>query len=301
MIISIICPVFNEENCVEKFFDAINKVKNKINNYQVELIFTNNASTDGTLKKLSLIASKNKWVKVITLKRNYGYQNSLFCGLEHAKGDLITMIDCDLQDPPEMLIDFIKYSEEGYEVVYGIRKDREENLILKKVRHLWYLIVNKIADQDFVIDMAEFCMVNKQVKDILIQNKSTHIFLRNEIAYGGYKRKGIEYKRKERVDGKAQGASLVYMFKFAIAGILTASTFPLRLISYLFLILAPLNLLLFLFNIDYFKIILILDLIILIYANAIIGIYLARVHKDIIQRPRYLINRSQCHNLNEID
>jgi dolichol-phosphate mannosyltransferase len=239
--ISIISPVYNEEENINIFFEAIQNVKNNLTNYDVELIFTNNASTDGTLKKLETISKKNQWVKIITLKRNFGYQNSLLCGLNYASGDLITMIDPDLEDPPEMINEFIKYCEMGHDVTYGIRKDREENYIMKKLRHIWYLLINKIADQDFIIDMAEFCMITKETRDSIISNKSTHIFLRNEIAYGGFKKKGIVYKRKARLYGKSK-ASLIYVAQYAIAGILTASTFPLRLISYLFLVLAPLNL-----------------------------------------------------------
>src|ERR1051325_2074644 len=135
--LTIICPVYNEEEVVPLFFARTKPVIQKLTSrYKVDLLFLNNASTDGTLDAITRLRKEHSYIYVITLSANVGYQRSLECGLRHAKGDIITFIDADCEDPPEMIPDFVSYYERGYDIVYGERVDREEITVIKQLRKL---------------------------------------------------------------------------------------------------------------------------------------------------------------------
>jgi glycosyltransferase involved in cell wall biosynthesis len=290
--INIICPVYNEEKCIETFFDRIVDLKEKIKNYDIQLIFTNNCSIDDTYQIIYSISKKYDWVKIITFTRNFGYQASILAGLKEQAADLYFIVDVDLQDPPELLINFLQvYENENYEIVYGRRVDRDENFILKKVRKLYYRILFLIADEDFQIDMAEFFLITDKVKKNIINNKSTNIFLRNEVAYSGFARKGINFFRNKRISGVGKGESIIYMLKFGFAGFIAVSTAPLRLIFYLSFFIVILNLVFFLFK-DVFSIfiLLIFNFLYAVFSFSFLSIYIARIYKDTIARPIYIVD-----------
>ena len=289
--INVICPVFNEEDCIEIFFLKITELKKKIKNYNLNLIFTNNNSSDNTLKICKKICKENSWVKLISYTRNFGYQASILGGLKEFNADYYTIIDVDLQDPPEMIEKFLEIAETtDYQVVFGDRSKRLENVIISGLRKLFYKILKKVADQDFQVNMAEFFLITHEVKQNILKNNNTNIFLRNEVAYTGYKRKGIEFIREKRVAGKGIGESLIYMITFAFAGLIATSTLPLRISFYSLFPLIFINLFNFLNFIDASKLIRLLNWSFVFYNFAFISIYIARIHKDIINRPLYIID-----------
>ena len=230
--ITILCPVYNEESVIPLFFARIKPVIVQLmERYRVDLMFLNNASTDGTYQAIEEIRRENPFVYVITLSTNVGYQRSLECGLNNAKGDVITFIDVDCEDPPEMILDFVKYYEKGYDLVYGERVDREESRFIKYLRKLFYQVVHRVADDDIILYMAEFSLITAEVRDAMLEENNSFPFIRSSISRVGFNRIGIPYKRHRRIAGETH-YNLIGMMIFAIAGILSSSTLPLRLPIY---------------------------------------------------------------------
>lgn len=290
--INIICPVYNEENCIDLFFAEIKKLKSKLVDYNLQLIFTNNNSQDETYNLCKKICDEYKWVKLLTFTRNFGYQASILAGLKEFEADFYSIVDVDLQDPPEMIEDFLnKITKDNMQIVFGERSDRDENFVIKNLRKLYYKLLQKIADQDFQINMAEFLVMTNEVKKNIVNNNNSNIFIRNEIAYTGFKRSGIKFKRKKRVAGKGVGESIVYMIVYGFAGIIATSTLPLRICFYLFWPLAFMNFI-FLISMEMisYKFLIISNLLFLSFAISFISIYLARIYKDVIARPLYIID-----------
>ena len=266
--------------------------------YQIELIFVNNCSEDNTLSIAMKLHSQNSSVQVISLTRNFGYQASVLCGLNFATGDAIVVNDVDGEDPPELIPMFVEQWEKGYDMIYGKREKRSEFLGLTLCRKLFYRLTRAIADNDFILDMAEFSLFTRRVRDEVLRTKTSFPFIRNELAYVGFRHIGISYDREERIGGKGNYvgiAGMCRMIKFAVAGILTASTFPLRLTFYLAV---PLLLSNFLVLFVYFltpekaplPLIYILNTMFLIAAVTFLSAYMARVYKDGIARPIFAVD-----------
>lgn len=297
--ISIICPVFNEKKTIPLYYERFKKaISCLLDRYVVELIFVNNCSTDNTLVAIKKIQAKDPTVQYITLTRNFGYQSSVLCGLTFASGDAIVVNDVDCEDPPELIPKFVEKWEEGYDIIYGRRGKRPEYRGLTLCRKIFYRLTRAIADNDFILDMAEFSLFSKRVRDEIVKLKTTFPFIRNELAYVGFRKIGIPYDREPRIGGKSNYMGfkgMLRMIKFAVAGILTASTFPLRLIFYLA---APLLLINFIAIFSYFinpetipiNLIYILNTMFLISAVTFLSTYMARVYKDGIQRAIFIVD-----------
>lgn len=230
--LAILIPVFNEEKCVPLFFDRIAPILELLKKeYRVLLVFLNNASTDGTLVAIDHARDRYPDTYVITLSRNVGYQRSLEFGLKQCCADLFVFIDADCEDPPEMIGDFVAKHRDGFDIVYGERIDRSEATPLKIIRKSFYRILRAIADEDIVLDMAEFSLMTAEVRDAIIADHSSYPFIRASIGRVGFRRHGIPYRRQPRIAG-ATHYNLWRMTTFAVGGLLAASTLPLRLVVY---------------------------------------------------------------------
>jgi polyisoprenyl-phosphate glycosyltransferase len=297
--ISIICPVYNEEETIPLYYERFQKsIACLLDRYVIELTFVNNCSTDNTLVAIKEIQVKDPTVQYITLTRNFGYQSSVLCGLTFASGDAIVVNDVDCEDPPELIPQFVVKWEKGYDIIYGRRGKRPEYPGLTLCRKIFYRLTRAIADNDFILDMAEFSLFSKRVRDEIIKLKTTFPFIRNELAYVGFRKIGILYNREPRIGGKSNYMGfkgMLRMTKFAVAGILTASTFPLRLIFYMAI---PLLLINFIAIFSYFinpdtipiNLIYMLNTMFLISAVTFISTYMARVYKDGIQRAVFIVD-----------
>ncbi len=295
-LLSVVVPVFNDVNSLQEFTERM------IKNFRVldgrvrcELIFVDNASYDGSFQKIEELSAEHDNVFFIRQSRNFGYQSSILLGLTEACGDLIAFIDVDCEDPPEMIPDFVEGYFDGYDLVYGERSYGKEFIIIKQLRRLFYRITRRIADWEFILDMAEFCLISSRVRDEALKSKSTFPFVRSAIAYVGFLKKPIPYTREKRNAGVTH-YNLLGMFYFAISGILSASTFPLRLISYIFLALLFVAPLFFVFGIDVLREVgYEVFLISLIYLNlfclSVVGIYISRIYKDVAGRPIFVIDK----------
>lgn len=295
--LTVICPVYNEMVSVPIFTERLKAVREQLSDkYDVDLLFTNNASTDKTLSEILKLRVDNPFVYVITLSRNVGYQASLECGLRTARGDLFVFIDVDCEDPPEMILDFVKlYEQNECDIVYGERVDRHEAVLVMWGRKLFYRVLKAVADDDVILDMAEFSLITEEVRDAIVKDTSSFPFIRASIGRVGFRRQGIPYKRHKRVAGHSnfRGFSLIY---FAVAGILSSSTLFLRLpIQTLFFwLIAVAALAIARVYIDSRWIdagIILLFATYLGGAVAFIAIYTGRTYKNSLNRPNYIISK----------
>ena len=294
-LISIICPVYNEQNNISVFYERVQKTLSPLfDRYEFEFIFTNNRSTDNTFDIIRQLHQEDKRVQIITFSRNFGYQASVTAGLSYAQGDASVVIDVDCEDPPELIARFIDKWEEGYDIVYGIRRKRQENIITQQARNLFYWLLNKMGDHEIIMNMAEFSLINKEVRQEILSNKSTFPFLRTEISYAGFNRVGIDYIRQARRYGKTH-YNFLEMAQFAVGGILSSSTFLLRLSAFLGVGLIPLNLLCLILDLTNtlskgFEILVTIDLMYLVFFIAMLSIYTARIYKNGVQRPIFIVD-----------
>jgi polyisoprenyl-phosphate glycosyltransferase len=294
-LISIVCPVFNEEGCIPLFYNRLQTVLSPLRDrYDFELIFTNNSSTDRTLPVIQELRQGDPSVQVLTLSRNFGYQASVTAGLRHACGQAIVVIDVDCEDPPELIPQFLAEWEQGFDVVYGKREKRPESLALQMARKLFYRLNRAIGDSDIILDMAEFSLLASHVRDAMLANRSTFPFLRTEVGYVGFRRTGIPYDRGRRIYGKSY-YKFVGMARFAIGGILSSSTFLLRFAAYLGIVVLASTLLCALVTLYriYARLIavtMLLDIMYLIFFVDVICIYLARIYKDGVDRPVFIVD-----------
>jgi polyisoprenyl-phosphate glycosyltransferase len=231
--IVIIVPVYNEESVVPLFFGRMKAVIDELSTrFEPSLTFVNNASTDNTVAVIRELARQHPFVSLLSLSKNVGYQRSIEFGLRNVDGDLFVFIDVDCEDPPEMILAFARSYEDGYDVVYGERVDRVEPGAIKAMRKLFYRITRALADEEVILDMAEFSLMTREVRDAIIQDSSSFPFIRASIGRVGFRRHGIPYRREKRIAGETH-YNLWGMTIFAVAGILSSSTVLLRLPLYL--------------------------------------------------------------------
>jgi glycosyltransferase involved in cell wall biosynthesis len=293
--IAIICPLYNEEKSLLIFIEEIKKVEKKISDkYELDIVFSNNASTDRTLSMLEELSNKYKNIYYYTLSKNFGYQNSLSFALKNTTGDLFIIIDSDGEDPPSMILDFLKKYEEGNDIVYGERVNRPEGFIIKKMRNLFYRVLKFFSDDEIILNMAEFSLFTNEVKEHLIEENSSFPFLRSAISRVGFDLKAIPYSRNERFAGKSN-YNFYTMLKFAVAGILASTTLPLRFPIYFFPFWLGISTFLLLGSINnelLWKYFIFFSIIYLVLILSFISIYLARIYKNGLMRANaYLVGK----------
>ena len=232
-VLAILCPCHNDQETVGLFFERLRPVIDSLSDrYTVKTFFLNNCSNDATLEEILKIRHTWPHVYVITFSRNVGYQRSLDAGLRNTVGDLFVFIDVDCEDPPSLIPEFLARHEEGYDIVYGERVDREEPDWLKAARRYFYRILKGLADDEIILDMAEFGLFTAEVREAIICDENSFPFIRASIGRAGFRRYAVPFKRQQRVAGETH-YNLFGMIVFGVAGILSASTLFLRLPIYL--------------------------------------------------------------------
>lgn len=235
--ISIVIPLFNEEENVNHLYERLTKAS-KLWKDTYEIIFVDDGSYDNTLPLLQDLTKKDTSIKAIKFSRNFGHQAAITAGIKHAKGDAVVIMDGDLQDPPEELCLFLDKWREGYHVVYAIRKKRKENIFKKSAYKLFYRLLNLISDISIPLDSGDFCVMDKKVVNVLNTEMLEHArFVRGLRAYAGFRQIGVEYERDKRAAGEVK-YTLRKLVKLAVDGLLDFSTFPLRIATYLGFIIA---------------------------------------------------------------
>ena len=231
-LISISIPVLNEEGNIDALYARLCTLAQRMQDRcSMEFVFSDNHSNDQTWLLLSELAKKDDRIRAIRFSKNFGFQRSILANYMHTKGDAVMQIDADLQDPPEMLEVFFEQWQKGYQVVYGIRKKRPENLFLHAFRKLGYWIVDKISEHPIPRDVGDFRLISSKVILSLIQIKTANPYLRGMIAGLGFNQTGIPYDR----DARTAGTSKFNIYKLAHLGLTAVfnhSTAPLRAASF---------------------------------------------------------------------
>lgn len=231
-LISIVVPVFNEEENLLACYERLDKVCGEIKDYEFEFIFTDNNSSDTTFEILRELSAKDPRLRAFRFSRNFGYQRSIWTGYKMSRGQAAVELDCDLQDPPEMIRDFIYHWERGSKIVYGIRKTREEGALINAARKIYYRALNLLSDIDLPLDAGDFMLIDKQIIELLGEVKDPNIYVRGSIFSFGYPRTGIPYDRASRKYGESK-FPLMKLAGLATDGIVSRSTIPLRLAFFL--------------------------------------------------------------------
>ncbi|MFY9226875.1 MAG: glycosyltransferase family 2 protein [Blastocatellia bacterium] len=231
-LISIVVPVYNEESNIDLFYTTVNKELEALSDrFRFEFIFTDNHSTDNTFAKLQAIASQDSRLRVIRFSRNFGYQRSILTGYLSATGDAAIQLDCDLQDPPNLIEVFLEKWQEGYKVVYGVRTQRKEGAVINATRKIFYRLIDLLSDTKLPYDAGDFRLIDRCIIDVLMNLNDNQPYLRGTITRIGFKQIGISYSRDERKHGESK-FSLNEMLRLAIDGITSQSVIPLRFATY---------------------------------------------------------------------
>ena len=225
---SIIVPVYNEQESVPLFVEAINPIMNNLNE-EYEIIFVNDGSKDNTLNILKNYANKDHHIKYINFARNFGQQAAIFCGLEHSSGDAVVIMDVDLQDPVEVIPLMIDKWKEGYEIVHGKRTKRKGETFFKKITTSMYLkFLQSISGLKIPKNVGEFKLLDRKVVDVINAMPEHDRYLRGLTSWIGFKQTEVEFERKERQAGETK-YTLKKMLRLAGNGIISYSTWPLSL------------------------------------------------------------------------
>lgn len=309
-LVSLIIPCYNEEAVLKKLFERVTTAASSWQ-YDWEVLCVDDGSQDQTWKLLTEQAQNNKHWKAISFSRNFGHQIAISCGLHHAKGQAVIVIDADLQDPPEELHRFIAKWEEGYDVVYAIRQKRKENFFKKSAYWAFYRILAKMVNFEIPLDSGDFSVMDRKVVDVLKSMPERNRFIRGLRAWSGFRQIGLEYERHERAAGETK-YPIKKLMKLAFDGIFSFSTVPLTLASYLGLTVSGIALLGIIFTLvqrlfsSYFAgvgigpvpgyattliSVLFLGGIQLIFLG-VIGNYLSRIYDEVKGRPHWIIKES---------
>jgi glycosyltransferase involved in cell wall biosynthesis len=248
-LISIVTPCYNEQDNVSDCYEAVRRVfERQLPDCDFEHIFCDNASTDATPEVLRQLAARDRRVKVIYNARNFGPFCSTFNGLLSTCGDaVVVLLAADLQDPPEVIPEFVRRWETGYQIVYGVRKVREEGLLLRSVRKLYYRTVSKFAHIDIPPDVGEFQLVDRAIVEALRKFDDYYPYIRGMIASCGFRAVGVEYVWKARKKGFSKNR-LYHLIDQGLNGLISFTRVPMRLCLMLGFALSGLSILYALFS-----------------------------------------------------
>ncbi len=228
-LLSIVIPVYNEEKNIKPLLDSLLPV---LKTFQYEIIFVDDGSNDATAKLIKSVSHSSPSLKLIVFQRNFGHQMALTAGYQHAKGDCVITLDADLQDPPTIIPQMVKKWQNGAKIVYAKREKREVDSPFKKMTaQVFYRFINFLSDTPIPNDVGDFRLLDRQVVDFLNSLPEHSRFLRGLTAWGGYPAEYVFFKREKRFAGETH-YTFSKMLNFALVGITSFSTKPLRLATY---------------------------------------------------------------------
>jgi len=299
--LSIVCPVCNEQENIDRFISRLKAVLIKLN-MLFEIIFINDGSNDDTLQKLKNAKKSTSQIRVINLSRNFGKEAALTAGLDYANGEIIIPIDSDLQDPPEIIPELISEWRRGFDVVLAKRVNRGSDTIFKKMTaNMFYKVHNIISDTKIPENCGDFRLITRTVADVIRELPENQRFMKGVFAWVGFKTISINYVRESRAAGRSKFGAWK-LWNFALEGITSFSTAPLRIWSYIGSLIAALSFL-------YGGLIIIKTLVygvdvpgyaslltsilflggIQLISIGILGEYIGRVYLEVKSRPKYIV------------
>lgn len=297
-LISIVTACYNEEACIAEAYYRVKAVFAQLPQYAYEHVFIDNASEDSTVAILKEIAADDPQVKIIVNTRNFGHIRSPIHGLLQAKGDAVISVVADLQDPPEMIVDFLREWEAGYKVVIGVKAQTQETFLLKYIRRFYYNLITKIANIDLFKNFTGFGLYDKAVMEALRQINDPYPYFRGLICEIGYPVKKISYVQPARLRGLSKN-NFYSLYDMAVLGITNHSKIPIRLaifsgfaLSVLSLILSGVFLLLkflfwdqFSFGVAPILIGLFFFCSVILFFIGMLGEYVVSIHTQVQNRP----------------
>lgn len=231
-LISLVVPVFNEEENIPAFYADARRVTDALaDQYEFEFVFTDNHSTDRTPSLLRDLCVADRRVRAYRFSRNFGYQRSILTAYLRCRGDAAIQLDVDLQDPTDLIVEFLRYWREGYDVVYGTRISRHESWRWSVARKIFYRIVDFLSEDKIPNDAGDFRLISRRVIEELRRIDDHRPYLRGTIATLGFNQMGIDYNRGPRVRGSSK-FSLYQNLMLALDGIVNQSVVPLRVATY---------------------------------------------------------------------
>ena len=303
LLLSIVVPMFNEEDGVDVFFETVEAVLSRMD-VDYEIVCVNDGSRDGTLRCLLRHRERNPRIRVVDLSRNFGKDLALTAGLDRSLGDVVVPIDADLQDPPELIPAMLEKWREGYDVVYAVRRSREEDSRFKRFSAGgFYRLFNALSFWEIPFNTGDFRLMSRQVVDSLRQFPENNRFMKGLFSWVGFRQTGIEYVRVARAKGETKW-NYWKLWNFALDGITAFSTIPLRLWSYVgalvsmlaFLYGTFLILLTLIFGRDvpgYTSIMVVILFLggVQLLSIGVLGEYIGRIYIETKGRPIYIIRR----------
>lgn len=300
--ITALIPVYNEEECLETLYQRIKNCFEELP-YQWEILFINDGSSDASLQIIKNLRCTDKRVAYLNLSRNYGKEIAMCAGFDYAQGDALVILDADLQDPPELLPQMLKYWEEGYDDVYGKRRSRDgESWLKKTTSSLFYKILKKISKVEIQQNTGDFRLLSRRAVEAMKQYRETRRYTKGFFSLIGFKKKAILFDRLPRAAGKSKW-NYFSLINLAVEGFTSFSSFPLRISSYFGFFAAFIGLIFMAYTIiktiafgdpvaGYPTLISVILLIggIQLMSIGVIGEYLSRVFDETKKRPLYFID-----------
>lgn len=308
--LSIIIPSYNEEGNIEHTADVVSNVLEN-NNIDFEIVFINDGSSDSTWEKMSALALERDNISAVNFSRNFGKESAVFAGLEVAKGDACVLMDCDLQHPPETIVEMYNlWKNNDVDVVEGRKKDRgKENFLYKGFSLLFYKIINKASGLDMAA-ASDFKLIDRKVVDALNRMPERLTFFRAMSSWVGFKTEKVYFEVAERAEGESKW-SVRSLIKYAVNSITSFTSAPLQLVTGIGVITFIISIILGI-NTLYNKIwgnsaagfptVIILQLLttsIIMFSLGIIGFYISKIYEEIKNRPRYIISEIVSKNKND--
>ncbi|MCX7591074.1 MAG: glycosyltransferase family 2 protein [Kiritimatiellae bacterium] len=309
--ISVVVPAWNEEQNVVPVYEAVSGVfARDLPEYDLEMVFVDDGSTDDTWTKLKEIAARDDRVKALSLSRNFGHQAALTAGLHEATGDAVITMDADFQDPPDLIPQMVHKWKQGNAIVYGRRVSRSDPFFKKWTATLYYRLISRFSEVEIPPDVGDFRLISRDVLRNFLQLNEHARYLRGMIAWLGFKHDFVDFERPDRLHGKTH-YSLGRMMKLAMDGILNFTFLPLRvglwvglltvLVSIAFLIYMFVDTLLHWEIRSYYPLYKWLIVILFGFMGVqfmflwILGEYISRIYNDVRRRPLYLVaERVNC-------
>lgn len=313
--IDIIIPAYNEEESLPFLFERLEKIMQENSNYEFEVLFINDGSKDRTLELIKKQREKDSRISYVDFSRNFGKEIAMIAGLDYATGDAAIFMDADLQDPPELIPELIKYWEQGYDDVYARRRTRDGETFFKKfTSKMYYRILQKMTKVEIQVDTGDFRLLDRRCINALRMLRESQRNTKSMFSWIGYKKKEVLYDREARVAGKTKW-NYKKLVDLAIDGITSFTTSPLRLSTYIaiptFIVLAVYFIYVIAKSfaiheaIQAYQAIILLILFfsgIQILLFGIVGEYLGRIFNETKNRPLYLVNEyNNQKEMNEIN
>lgn len=300
-IFSVIVPIFNELENLPLLYDRVTSVMDSTSETW-ELILVDDGSSDGSTDVIRQLAAQDPRIRPVIFARNFGHQIAVTAGMDYSRGQAVTIIDADLQDPPEVILDLIEKWREGYQIVYAVRSEREgESWFKLTTASLFYKLIYKITDVNIPLNTGDFRLIDRKALTVINDMRERNRFLRGMGAWVGFKQTGVEYKRHARHAGQTH-YPLKKMMQLALNAVTGFSTYPLKLLNYggIFLVgLSVLLLILYLILAAFNRVDLTyvlaswLSLIflsgVLLLGMGILGEYIGRSYDEAKGRPLYIV------------